>query len=76
MAKSIGKNTRVEPKSGCKKINKIGTKNTAAIFSQNFKFFFPSLRANIAAAIMHVPIFANSDGWTDTAPKSIQRVAL
>ena len=47
----------MEPKSGCKKINKIGIKNTAASLTQNLmlSLIFPILlRANIEAAIMDV----------------------
>ena len=79
IAKSIGKKTSVEPKSGCKKINKIGIKNTNASFIQNLKLSLNLvilLRANKDAAITQVPIFAISEGCMEISPKSIQRVAL
>ena len=79
IAKSIGRNTRVEPKSGCKKINKIGTKNTAPSFIQNFTLplnFRDFVSAKRAAAMTQVPILAISEGCMDMNPRSIQRVAL
>ena len=62
---NIGKKTNDDPKSGCKNINNIGIKKTKASFIQNKIVALNEpilLRASIAAIIIQVPIFANSDG--------------
>ena len=76
-AKIMGGKTNDEPRSGCRKINNIGSKKTPATFA-NTRKESPTVPisdlARILAAIIRVPIFAPSVGWM-VMPRSIHLLA-
>lgn len=75
-ANSIGGNTKVDPRSGCKKINNIGSKNTQPVLNKVFreseKLLISSL-ARILQARINVAIFVASVGCIEKNLKFNQR---
>lgn len=73
-ANSMGGNTKHDPRSGCRKINTIGRKNTATTFAMvltELRKLVILERARMAEAKMRVPILARSDGCMRKALQSI-----
>ena len=72
--KAIGGNTKVDPKSGCRKIKNIGKPKHAESFRIPLRESrtFPILeRARMLAPKTMVAHFAPSDGWILKGPRSI-----
>ena len=68
----------MDPRSGCRKINNIGIKNTPETLAntKSESLTVPILDlAKMLATIIKVPILAPSVGWTRVRPRSTQRLA-
>ena len=76
--KAMGEKTKVDPKSGCRKIKNIGKPKQAEIFKIPLRESRKSPmreRARILAPKTIAAHLAPSEGWILNKPKSIQRRA-